>query len=76
MPGAIGGAETPEDNAQLLSNILKGEGTVDQRRVVAANAALALTVWDAEATLDAAFFRALNFLDSGRAYDHLQFLIS
>lgn len=75
-PGAIGGAETPEDNAQLLSNILKGEGTVDQRRVVAANAALALTVWDVEAALDAAFLRALDFLDSGRAHDHLQYLIS
>ena len=49
----------------------QGEGTVDQRRVVAANAALALTVWDVEATLDAAFFRALDF-DSGRAHDHLQ----
>ena len=74
-PGAIGGAETLEDNATLLSNILKGS-TVDQRRVQAANAALALTVWDAEATLDAAFSRALDVLDSGRVHDHLQSLIS
>ena len=45
-------------------------------RVDEGSAALALTVWDVEATLDAAFFRALDFLDSGRAHDHLQSLIS
>lgn len=75
-PDALSGAPTPEENGRLLRNILQGEGTVNQRRVVAANAAMALTVWDVDSTLAEAFSKAMDFLDSGRAHDHLQSLIS
>ena len=74
--GDILGAKSLEGNGALLQNILCGRGTDAQRRVVAANAAMAITVWDLTQTLPAAYQKALDILDSGQAGLHLQNLIA
>ena len=76
QPSAIQGADSLEGNGALLQDILGGRGTAAQRRVVAANAALALVVWNPEHTLAAAYQQALDMLDSGRAALHLQTLLA
>ena len=73
---ALLGADTLEANGAILVGVLKGEGTPAQQQVVAANAAMALTVWDPEEELGSACRKAQDFLASGRAYDHLQSLLS
>ncbi len=74
-PSALKGAETLEGNAAIIRTILKGEGTPAQNQVVAANAALALDVWNSDSSLDSAFREALAFLKSGNAMDHLNDLL-
>jgi len=76
QPSDIQGADSLEGNGALLQDILGGRGTAAQRRVVAANAALALVVWSPDHTLAAAYQQALDMLDSGRAALHLQTLLA
>lgn len=71
---ALRGADSLEGNAAILKSILKGEGSDEQNQVVAANAALAMVVWNPNETLDVAFRTALEFIGSGRAMDHLNTL--
>lgn len=74
-PASLLGAETIEGNAAIIRAVLSGEGPTAHNRVVAANAALALEVWDPECSMDLAFQRVLDFLRSGSAMDYLNTLI-
>lgn len=75
-PKEIWGGESPEQAAYLFLKILKGEGTHAQHAVVVANAAIALHMKPEFKDLGAAIAAARESLDSGRAYQTLQKLLS
>jgi anthranilate phosphoribosyltransferase len=76
IPQDITGGNSAEDAAKLFLKILKGDGTWAQNAVVLANAALALQGCGAYGSHDDAYSAAVESLESGRAYDAFQKLIS
>ena len=60
----------------VLLKIIKGEGTWAQNAVVFANAAMALQCSGNFASYDKAYAAAVQSLESGKAYESLQKLIS
>jgi len=76
MAQDITGGNSAEEAAKLFLNILKGEGTWAQNAVVLANAALALQGSDAYANYEDAYNASIESLESGRAYQAFQKLIS
>jgi len=72
----IHGGRTPEDAAKIFSTIIKGEGTWAQNAVVLANAAMALHCTGKYQQYDDAYHAAVESLESGKAYQCLQQLIS
>ncbi|WP_018612133.1 anthranilate phosphoribosyltransferase [Segetibacter koreensis] len=75
-PEDIFGGNTPEDAAKIFSRIIKGEGTWAQNAVVFANAAMALQCSGNFGSYDDAYAAAVESLESGKAYECLQKLIS
>lgn len=85
-PGQIGkrmvqqqdifGGNTPEEAAKIFATIIKGEGTWAQNAVVIANAAMALQCSGNYTSYDDAYAAAVNSLESGKANECLQKLIS
>ena len=71
----IGGA-TATDAAKIFLNILKGEGTWAQNAVVLANAAMALQCMGGYKNYDEAYHTAVESLESGKACQSFQKLIS
>jgi anthranilate phosphoribosyltransferase len=72
----IHGGNTVEDSAKIFLKILKGEGSWAQHAVVFANAAMALHCTGNYKTYDDAYQAAVESLESGKAYQSLQKLIS
>lgn len=72
----IHGGNTVEDAAKIFLKILKGEGSWAQNAVVLANAAMALQCTGGYKTYDEAYGAAVESLESGKAYQQLQQLIS
>lgn len=72
----IHGGNTVEDAAKIFLKILKGEGSWAQHAVVLANAAMALQCTGGFKTYDEAYSAAVESLESGKAYQQLQQLIS
>jgi len=72
----IYGGNTPEEAAKIFLKIIKGEGTWAQNAVVLANAAMALHCTGEHSTYDDAYHAAVESLESGKAYQSLQKLIS
>jgi anthranilate phosphoribosyltransferase len=72
----IYGGNTPEEAAKIFLKIIKGEGTWAQNAVVLANAAMALHCTSEFSTYDDAYHAAVDSLDSGKANNSLQKLIS
>jgi len=72
----IYGGDTTEEAAKLFIQIIKGEGTWAQNAVVLANAAMALDCTGKYNSYDEAYNAAVESLDSGKAYQALQTLIS
>jgi anthranilate phosphoribosyltransferase len=70
------GGNTPEEAAQLFLNILKGKGTWAQNAVVLANAAMALNCTGKYPSYDDAYHAAVESLESGKAYNSMEKLIS
>ncbi len=70
-----GGNSIPEA-AKLFTKIIKGEGTWAQSSTVLANAALAINCTGAYQTYEEAYQAAVESLESGKAYQVLQNLIS
>ena len=75
-PAEISGGESPEQAAYIFLRILKGEGTTAQQAVVVANAAMALNMKPEFSDLKVAIEAARESLESGRAYQALQKLLS
>lgn len=76
QPQDIFGGNTPEEAAKMFSKIIKGEGTWAQNAVVFANAAMALQCSGNYESYDDAYAASVQSLESGKAYDALQKLIS
>lgn len=72
----IYGGNTVEEAAGLFKKIIKGEGTWAQNAVVLANAAMALNCTGNYSSYDDAYKAAVESLESGKAYQSLQKLIS
>jgi anthranilate phosphoribosyltransferase len=65
-----------EEAAKIFVKILKGEGSWAQNAVVLANAAMALHCTGNFKTYDEAYAKAVESLESGKANESLQKLIS
>ncbi len=72
----IFGGETVDDAAKIFIQILESQGTVPQKRVVVANAALALKCCGIAKNLEEGIAAATESLESGRAKRALKKLIS
>jgi anthranilate phosphoribosyltransferase len=75
-PQDISGGNSVEEAAKIFTTILKGEGTWAQHAVVLANAALALHSTGKYKNYDEAYHATVESLESGRANDSLQKLMS
>src|SRR5882724_2125214 len=72
----IHGGNSVEEAAKIFTTILKGEGSWAQNAVVLANAAMALYCTGSFKTYNDAYSSAVESLESGRANEALQKLIS
>ncbi|GAC1441459.1 MAG: anthranilate phosphoribosyltransferase [Sediminibacterium sp.] len=72
----IYGGNTVEEAARLFVRIIKGDGSWAQNAVVLANAAMALHCTGNYTGYEAAYDAAVDSLESGKAYQSLQTLIS
>ena len=75
-PTGIYGGNTVEEAAKMFQKIIKGEGSWAQNAVVFANAAMALHCTGGYASYDDAYHAAIDSLESGKAYQSLQKLVS
>jgi anthranilate phosphoribosyltransferase len=75
-PADIYGGTSVEDAAKIFTRVLKGEGTWAQNAVVLANAAMALHCTGRYKTYDEGYKAAVESLESGKANQCLQKLIS
>jgi anthranilate phosphoribosyltransferase len=75
-PLDIHGGSTVEEAARIFMKILKGEGTWAQNAVVLANAAMALNCMGDYKQYDDAYDAACESLESGKAFNAFQKLIS
>lgn len=75
-PMDIHGGNSVEEAAKIFVKILKGEGSWAQNAVVLANAAMGLHCTGDFKTYDEAYDKAVGSLDSGKANQCLQKLIS
>jgi anthranilate phosphoribosyltransferase len=75
-PVDIYGGSTVEEAAKIFSRVLKGEGSWAQNAVVLANAAMALQCTGEYKNYDVAYDTAVDSLESGKAYQSFQKLIS
>lgn len=64
--------KTPIDAAKILVSILKGEGTSSQNAVVAANVAVALSIYHPNENLKSSFNESLDFIRSGQGNKHFK----
>lgn len=78
MVGAqdIHGGNTAEEACKIFTKIIKGEGSWAQNAVVLANAAMALNCTGNYPDYETAYNAAVESLESGKAYQSLQTLIS
>lgn len=76
MQEDIIGGNTPEEAVKIFKRIIQGEGTWAQNAVVLANAAMALHCTDAYNSYEEAYLAAVESLESGKAQQCLQKLIS
>jgi anthranilate phosphoribosyltransferase len=75
-PSDIHGGNTVEEAANIFLTILKGKGSWAQNAVVLANASMALQCTGEYKNYDDAYNAAVESLESGKAYQQLQKLIS
>ncbi|MBY0481989.1 MAG: anthranilate phosphoribosyltransferase [Chitinophagaceae bacterium] len=75
-PEDIYGGNSVDEASKIFTRIIKGEGTWAQNAVVLANAAMALNCTGKYESYEMAYHAAVESLDSGKAYQSLQTLIS
>ncbi len=76
VPEDIYGGNSVEEAAKIFVKIIKGEGSFAQNAVVLANAAMALHCTGKYGNYEEAYHAAVDSLDTGKAYQSLQTLIS
>ena len=76
VAGDIYGGNSVEEAAAIFQKILKGEGSWAQNAVALANAAMALHCTGKFTSYEAAYHTAIESLESQKAYQSLQKLIS
>lgn len=76
MAADLHGGATVEEAAVIFRNVIKGEGSWAQHAVVLANAAMALHCTGKYISYSAAYLAAVDSLETGKAYNCLQKLIS
>ncbi|PHR44618.1 MAG: anthranilate phosphoribosyltransferase [Fluviicola sp.] len=74
-PQEIHGGDSTEEAAQILTSILKGEGTSSQNLVVALNTAQGIVTLNPAKKIDEAFATALAHIHSGDAFRHFESFI-
>jgi anthranilate phosphoribosyltransferase len=67
QPSDLKGGDTVEDSAKIFMTILEGKGTAEQNAVVIANAGMALFCGHQKEGMSAAFAKAKEALESGKA---------
>ena len=72
----IFGGNTIEEAAKIFLEIIKGDGTLAQNNVVAANAALAIQCFEKERSIFDCLEKAKESLASGKAYNSFKALIN
>ncbi|HTB51746.1 MAG TPA: anthranilate phosphoribosyltransferase [Ferruginibacter sp.] len=72
----IQGGDTVESSAKIFMDILKGKGTWSQNAVVLANSAMALNCTGKYTSYEECYQLAVESLESGKAYESLQKLIT
>lgn len=75
-PQDIYGGNTVDEAAKIFKTVIKGEGSWAQNAVVLANAAMALHCTGQYSTYNDAYAAAVESLESGKAFNCLQKLIS
>lgn len=76
FPSDLEAGDSPQAAADIFVRILRGGGSWAQNAVVLANAAMGLHATGKYGSYDEAYQRAVESLDSGRAYAALQKLIA
>ena len=76
MAEDIHGGNSVEEAAKIFTKIIKGEGSWSQNAVVLANAAMALHCTGNYGSYEDAYHAAVESLESGKAYQSLQTLIT
>lgn len=76
QPEELHGGETAEEAAQIFTNVLQNKATTAQQNVVIANAGLAIQLIHPEKSLEDCLAEARESIESGRAHDGLQRLVS
>lgn len=76
LPVEIAGGSTVEEASKIFTKILKGEGSWSHNAVVLANAAMALNCTGDYKSYDDAYYAAVESLESGKANQSFQKLIS
>jgi anthranilate phosphoribosyltransferase len=72
----IHGGNSTEEAAQILTSILKGEGTSAQNNVVALNTAQGIITLNPSQKIDEVFAIALAHIQSGEAFRHFESFIN
>lgn len=75
-PSDIQGGNSVDDAAKIFMKILKGSGSWSQNAVVLANAAMALQCTGGYFNYDESYAAAVESLESGKAYQQFEKLIS
>ena len=75
-PEAIYGGNSTEEAAKIFLKIIKGEGSWSQNAVVMANAAMALYATGKYSTYDECYAMSVDSLESGKAYQIFEKLMS
>ncbi len=76
MAEDIYGGNSVEEAAKIFTKIIRGEGTWAQNAVVLANAAMALHCTGAYGTYENSYHAAVESLESGKAYQSLENLVT
>jgi len=72
----LSGGETVQESAQILVNLLNGQGTPVQQTVLAGNVALGIQTFKPEISFETAFETSLDFIQSGEAIQSFNLLRS
>jgi len=71
----IFGGNTVQEAASIFTNLLENKSPHKHKEVVSANAAIALSLYDKDASLESLYHEAMEIIESGKAYGTFKQLI-